>query len=263
MSTVTVVPTVEPSNDPPRIRLDVTDTGAPNLFQTTVVRNDPDGRQVPVRTTDGGPLQLTTSGADRIGLLYDYEPQFGASVTYSTLESPATVSASVSLSSARAMLIHPGVPELSRQITIMEAGARQRASRRGVFYPSGRRYPVVQTGGQRQASEWALTLYVATEQERVDLDTLLDDESVLLLNVPVGSPWGIGAEYVSVGDVTEARVVRYLGEPARAVTLPLTVVERPAGGTQAERSLADLVAFPTLADIAAAYATLFDVAAGP
>jgi hypothetical protein len=73
VSTVTVVATVETATTPQRVRLDVTDVGAPNLFTTTVTRLNPDGRVVPVRTLDGNPLTLTTSGANRIGLLYDYE----------------------------------------------------------------------------------------------------------------------------------------------------------------------------------------------
>jgi hypothetical protein len=89
MSAVTVVATVENSTnpqDPPRVRLNVTDTGTtPSLFAATVTRLDPDGQVVPVRTADGNPLTLLhKSGTTRVGLLYDYEMPYGAPVTYST-----------------------------------------------------------------------------------------------------------------------------------------------------------------------------------
>jgi hypothetical protein len=64
--------------------------------------------------------------------------------------------------------------------------------------------------------------------------------------------------------VTIARTIaRKPTVPERDIQIPYQVVDRPAGGTQAERTLLDLLQFATLADIAAAYATLFDVAAGP
>ncbi|NUR28511.1 MAG: hypothetical protein HOV83_22175, partial [Catenulispora sp.] len=80
--TVTVAPTVELSNVPPRVRLDV--SASAGETSTTVVRNDPDNVQRPVRTSDGAPLTL--SGG--VGLLYDYEVPYATVVTYTTLESP-------------------------------------------------------------------------------------------------------------------------------------------------------------------------------
>jgi hypothetical protein len=127
MSTVTVAPTVELSNVPPRVRLDVTDSGTPNLFATTVMRLDPDGALRPVRTQDGAPLTLGTSGSNRVGLVYDYEAPYGAPVSYSTLESPSTVSNPVTVDESRVWLVHPGVPALSLPITVAEIGERKRS----------------------------------------------------------------------------------------------------------------------------------------
>ena len=263
MSTVTVVPTVELTNVPPRVRLDVTDTGTPNLFATTVNRLDPDGVLRPVRTTDGNPLTLSTSGSDRVGLLYDYEMPYGASVSYSTVESPGTVSAAVTVDESRAWLVHPGVPALSMPITIASIGARTRRAQRGIFYPMGRSTPVVQTDGQRKAAEYSLNIYTATDDDRGRIDALFEDAGVLLLNVPASKGWGITAEYVSVGDMSEARVANFLGYTDRTWELPLVVVDRPSGGSQSQRTLADLLVYPTLADLQAAYPTLADVLAGP
>ena len=263
MSTITVTPTVELDNSPPRVRLDVSDANLPAYRETTVVRLDPSGRSTPVRTTDGNPLTLSASGANQVGLVYDYEAPYGLPVSYSTVEDPATVSAQVTVDEARIWLIHPGVPELSQVITVVQFGARTRAAQRGVFRPMGRKYPVVHTDGQRKAPEFTLTLFTATLTELDALDALCSDMGDLLLNVPAGKGFGIGAEYVSVGDLTESRITRFAGEPGRYWDLPCTVVDRPAGGTQADRTYADLLAYASYADLMAAYDDYQAVLSGP
>ena len=263
MSTVTVTPTVEPSTgaigDPPRVRLDVVDADAPAVESVTVTRLDPDGRIVPVRTFDGNPLDLTGGP----GLIYDYEAPFGAPVRYSSQESPATVSAEVTVDEQRVWLIHPGVPALSMPVNVAEFGKRSRPVARGVHRPMSRRYPVVQTDGRRKAAEAVLELNTFTLSERAAFETLTDDAATLLLNVPAGFGWGVGAEYVDLGDLDEERLIIWAGQPRRLQTLPYLVVDRPVGGSQAERTLADLAEFASLADLALAYESLLDLAAGP
>jgi hypothetical protein len=266
MSTVTVAPTVEASTgpqDPPRIRLGVTDTGTPALTAVTVTRNNPDGTTTPVRTFDGNPLTLTTSGTDRVGLVFDYEAPLGQPVTYSTVENPATVSAPVTLDDPQVWLIHPGVPSLSQPVRVWRIGERVRPVAQGVHRPLGARHPVVRSDGQRKAPAYVLTLATDTEQQRAAIDSLCDDAGVLLLNVPAGKGWGIGAEYVAVGDLTETRDVDYGARQRRFWSLPCTVVDRPVGGSQAERTLLDLLDFPTLDSLRTAYATLDALLAGP
>lgn len=263
MSTVTVVPTVEAGNWPPRVRLDVTDTGSPEVYAATVMRLDPDGRLAPVRTNDGNPLVLTTSGSNRVGLVYDYEMQYGAPVSYSTLESSTVMSSAVAVPEERPWLVHPGVPALSMPLSVAAFGSRTRRSQRGVHWPMSRKHPVVQTDGQRKAPEGVIELNTLTLEEMTQFEALTDDASSLLLNVPAGFGWGVATDYVSVGDIEEARLVEYAGEPRRIHSLPYQVVDRPVGGSQAERTLVDLMDFPTLAAIQASYATLADVLAGP
>lgn len=265
MSTVTVVATVEASNHPPRVRLDVTDTGSsPAHFSTTVTRLDPDGRTVTVRTSDGNPLVLTTSGSSRVGLFYDYEMPYGALVSYSTVESPSVRSVEVSVPETRVWLIHPGVPELSCPVTVASIGDRTRIVQRGVHRPMGRAAPVVQTDGARKSAEYVLSVLTFTDSERADLDDLFSDAGALLLNKPASKTWGAPSEYVSVGDVVEARVARYAGEAMRTWGLPLTVIDRPEGGSQAERTYLDVLAdHPTYASLLTAYATYLDLLAGP
>jgi hypothetical protein len=196
MTTVTVVATVEAANEPPRVRLDITNIGA-DLTQVTVNRLDPNGRLVPVRTQDGNPLGLTTSGLNNVGLIYDYEMHYGALVQYSTTEDPTSSSGEVTVPSERPWLVHPGVPELSQRIVIGDVAARQTKVTRSVLYPMGRATPLVQTDSTRKAAEYQLKLYTATDDERIDLESLLSDGGPLLLNVPAQNSWGMPTEYVS------------------------------------------------------------------
>jgi hypothetical protein len=45
--------------------------------------------------------------------------------------------------------------------------------------------------------------------------------------------------------------------------VPFTVVARPGGGTQSERTLSDLLVYPSITALNAQYATLADLLAGP
>lgn len=260
---LSVTATPEPGNDPPRVRLNVSDTRTTPATAVTVTRINPDGSVTPVRTTDGNPLPLSVSGTSRVGLVYDYEAPFGVAVQYSTTEAPGTLSEQVLLDSETTWIIHPGVPELSRPVTIADLGARSRKVSQSVFYPMGRSAPVVQTDGRRKTPEYTLSLYAPDDASSLWLDALLEDTGVLMLNIPASKNWGIGAEYISVGDVEETRPVRYLGEPSRVWNLQVTVVDRPGGGTQAERTYVDLLVYPTYVALQVAYPTYSDLLAGP
>ena len=265
MSTVTVTPTVEPStgpSDPPRVRLDVTDTGTPAVTSTTVVRLGPDGRTVPVRTDDGGPLAL--SGA--AGLLYDYEAPFGVAVTYSTQESPTVVSAAVTVNEPDVWLIHPGVPEISTpiELRIGSLDEEEWAAPQAVHWPIGRERPIVHTDGARKAPSSSLTVAVESADDLARLRNVLFDSSTLLLNIPAGLGLGVDTDYIAVGSVTNARPSSIGSDPLRAVRLPFQVVDRPVGGSQAERTWADVVVDnATWADVTARYSTWLDLLAGP
>lgn len=256
--TITVTPTAQPSNVPPRVQLNV--SASAGETSTTVTRINPDGTVTTVRTLDGGPLALS-GGA---GLLFDYEMSFGAGVSYSSTQSPATISAQVTVDVASAWLIHPGVPDLSLPVTVGSITDRTRAVQRAVLQPIGREFPWTATDGQRKAAQFSLTVYTADEDGRASLYSLLEDTNVLMLNVPAGKGWGITAEYVSVGEVTEARPFRLMGLSDRMITLPMVVVDRPAGGTASERVWNDVTgAYATWNAVTAAYASWNAVLAGP
>src|SRR5206468_5007303 len=183
MSTVTVVPTVDLTSTPPSVQLAVTDTGTPNLFATTVTRLDPDGVWRNVRTPDGNPLVLTTSGANRVGNLVDYEAPYGAPVTYSTLESPAVLASPVTVAEGDIWLIDPGSPALSVPLTLRPGSLAEEVFtvKQGVFYVMGRANPVIQTDGSRNGSQSSLVATTASLDELNALKALLSGAGVLLL----------------------------------------------------------------------------------
>src|SRR6187549_3309934 len=111
----TLTATPEPSNNPPRVLIQLTYTGQTSA---TIVRNDPDGTTTPVRLAD--PAALDGAGS-WVG--YDYESWFGASTTYTadTLGGSLTSSA-MTLSVPDIWLRHPGVPALSQKIDFQGEG---------------------------------------------------------------------------------------------------------------------------------------------
>jgi chitodextrinase len=266
VGTVTITPTVQPTNVPPAIRLDITDTRSSPAHLLTIVRNNPDGTTAVVRTGDGTPLLMSNSGATTVGLLYDYEAPYQAAVSYSTLEVPSAVSGNVTLNVSVPWLVHPGIPSLSRPIQLLRGSLAQVTYKttRGVFYPLGRTNAVVVTDGARKGGSSTVILRVTTPPDLSALMNLLADASPLLLNLPSTTGYTFPTSYISPSDVTTAPTVTGLAvDPDMAVTIPFDVVDAPIGGNQAERTLADLMSFPSLAVLAGAYPTLLAVLAGP
>jgi len=256
-----LVATPQPLNAPPRVRLDATGlTGA----SVTVMRLDPDGRRRPVRAAE--PVVLT--GGAWSG--YDYEAPFGSAVSY---QAGSARSDSVTLAAEEPWLIHPGIPERSlriagaspaRQGPVFTAGtmaSRLAPSSRALAWASGRRTPIVVSddAGRRAASS-ALLVRTYNLDDLAALDALLADDVPLLLNVPAGRGWGVAWEYVSVGDVTQARSTSWASDPTRVWSVPYDVVERPAGGVQAQWTVADVSAtYATADDLLVTYATVTDL----
>lgn len=260
--TINVVATLEAGNLPPRVRLDVTSVGGGNL-QATPTRLDADGRTVQVRTPDGNPLALTVSGSDRVGLLYDYEASFQTVVQYGTAES-AGVSSPLLVDVGQTWLIHVGIPTLSQPVQFAPGSFVQEAQpvSRGVFYPLGRTTPVVITDGARKAVQSSMTVITETLDELAGMRALLANASTLLLNVPAGLGTGVGTDYIAVGDVTFQRFTDTVIDSYRLVQMPYTVVARPAGGSQSQRTYGNVLnAFATYGDVMAAYTSYADLLA--
>lgn len=259
MSTLSVVATAQSSNVPPRVKVDVTDTGSsPAITQVTVTRTDAAGNTSVVRTNDGNPLVLTTSGSNRVGTVFDYEMPYGVGVTYSTSEQPANKSSAVTVVTDSAWLVHPGVPARSMPVDfrINSFDDEDFDVNVGVFRPMGRANAVVVTDGRRQSGSSSFTVGTETLAELANLRALVADAGVLQLNVPSSLNLGIDTSYVFVMGVTVKRRSSIGTAPQRDVVMPYVTVDAPVGGSQAQYTWADVVAkYATWQDLINANAT--------
>ena len=255
----TLVATPEPANDPPRVLLELTYTGQTSA---TIVRTDPDGSQTPVRLAE--PVALDGSGS---AVLYDYESWFEEDFSYTATTAGGSVSSSsVSLDVSDVWLRHPGIPSLSQQIDFQGEGDPSRPVVQAVLEPLGRAYPIVVSDGRRKSKRGDLTIRTANDTEHVALLALLDDAAPLLLDVPPSLGWGsdLTHQYLTVGDLAQRRrIPDYYPDPNRIWTAPYIVVGRPAGGIQAERTYADVLAeSATYTELLTRYATYTELLTG-
>lgn len=256
MTTLTMAVTVEAAAAglPARAKIVVTDTGTPFITLATVVRLDPSGALVPVRTDNGAPLTLVTSGTTRVGTIYDYETPYGQAVSYSTTQRPGTVSSAVTVNETRATLIHPGVPARSVYITLVKGSFDEEEEdvSAGVFKPIGRRNAVVITDGRRKAPSGEFIVETTTSAERTALRELLADAFPLLLNVPPSLGIDVDTSYVHIGTLRRARPSDVGSSLLRHWKLPFQVVDMPVGGAQSVWTYASVVtAIPTYASLLA------------
>ena len=245
--------TLEPDATPPRVRLDIT-TSATSV---TIWRVAQDGIKTLVRTSDGGPLPVSGGSA----FIYDPEAPYGVPVSYVT--DTGMRSDTVVLDVPDVWLVHPQVPSRSMPIRVSAVSDRTAPANLSVRYPLGRQFPIVASDGRRKAATYTLTLFTADAGELAALTALLDDLSPLLLNVPASRGWvGHGTEYVAVGDLTGSIPGVRVNSSARTWSLPCSVVDRPAGGSQAFVTYGYLYAqLPTYGDWKASgktYGQLFD-----
>lgn len=229
---ITLTATPEPSNAPPRVLIQLTYTGQTSA---TIVRNDPDGTQTPVRLAEPATLDGTGSWVG-----YDYESWFGASTTWTATTGAGSVTSSAAtLSVPDVWLRHPGVPSLSQRVDFQGEGTPVRAAVRAVLQPLGRATPVVVSDGRRKSKAGQITLRTKSDAETDALLALLDDLSQLLLDVPPDKLYGstLRHQYLSLGDLTESRLrPDYYPHPWRIWTSEYNVVGRPAGGIVAQRT---------------------------
>jgi hypothetical protein len=197
----TLVATPDPTNNPPRVLLQITYTGQTSA---TIVRADPDGGTTAVRLAD--PVTLDGSGS---AVLYDYESWFGSSMTYTATTAGGSITSSaVTLDVADIWLRHPGVPSLSQKVDFQGEGSPVRSVNQAVLEPLGRATPIVVSDGQRKSKRGDLTLRTKNDTEHGALLGLLDDVTALLLDVPPGKLFGadLTHQYLAIGDLTQARL---------------------------------------------------------
>lgn len=220
----TLTATLDPDNSRTSVSLSWTSTPVPAT--ATIERIDSSGAITAVR---GAELATLVAGA-WAGL--DYEAPLDEPFTYRATSTArpgeSVTSPQYTLTSAgRTWLKHPGRPFLNTTVEIGQAPDWSRPTTQGVFDVLGRTSPIAVTM-RRSAPRGDLVVNTVADADAAALRALLDDGSPLYLQTPDG--YGVGNVYVSVGDVAEARLTHVGTETARRWTLPLIVVDRPAGG---------------------------------
>lgn len=235
-TTLVMIP--EPSNVPPRVQIQLTYTGQ---TEATIVRNDPDGSQTPVRLAE--PAALDGSGS-WVG--YDYESWFELNFTYTATTAAGSITSDVGYLDVHDIwLRHPGVPSLSQLVDFQGEGTPVRPVTQAVLEPLGRATPIVVSDGQRKSPRGEIKLRTKSDDEHDALLALLDDVTPLLLDVPASLEYGakLQHQYLAISDLTQDRLrPDFYPHPWRLWSAPYIVVGRPAGGIQSQRTYADLLA---------------------
>jgi len=201
----------------------------PAVTGVSVQRKDPEGWTELIRSGATVPL----SGG--FAVIYDYEVPLDVEVSYlvtqvtPTTQTPATASSAVLsiYSNGYTWLKDPGLPSRNMRLTEVE-GIKDltRPARAGVFHIIDRTHPVV-ISARREGRQGEFVFTTTTDQDRLDTILILSRGTVLLLQTPDG--YGMGSIYVHVGDVTESRPGALGTEATRRWTLPIIMVDRPAG----------------------------------
>lgn len=224
----------------------------PAVTQIQIGRIDPTGFTDIIRA---GTVVDLSGGAV---VVYDYEAPLDLPVTYTATQvTPATTtpetarSAEVTLASnTYTWLKDPGLPTRNQRLDEVKGIASlTRPARAGVFHIIDRTHPIV-VSARREGRVGELVFHTATDIQREAMVTLLSRGTVLLLQTPAN--YGFGSAYVHVSDALEERVGILGSEPTRRWTLPITMVDRPAG-------LATLPIWNTWANVASTYATWSDL----
>lgn len=244
--------TADPDNAPPRVLLTV---NAATGTQVTIRRVDQQGNAVTVRAANPAPL---VSGG-WIG--YDYEAPFNQPVTYTAttdVQTASSLSTMVTLTVTQPWLIHPGIPDLSVPLEVANQPTKTRPSGRGLYTVLGRPDAVARSDGQRKSRSFDLQVRTYSAADEDALDDLIDDDSVLLLQITDPRIYRDMYAWVSIGDATQEPLATYR-EGFETWTLPCTEAARPSGLLQAQRTWADVVAgYATWRDVLDAYATWRD-----
>lgn len=293
--TALITATLDPTNLPPRVQLDV--TGSPGVT-VTITRTDPDGGTRPVRTAESAQL---VSGAFTC---YDYESPFdpggNARITYSAQPSGGSAAFTTTVAAlqiTQAWLIHPGVPDLSQPINGTSLSTVTSMSGATLHNVPGRSNPVPVSDGVRKGATFNLLLKTTATagtspifpsssifpdtslfpsgtvfpdgplgpwvSSTAALYDLLADTAPLLLQLVYPYTTAVEYKWINVGQVTEDRRSNDFGDPRRIMTLECAEVDRPAGGIASQRTWADLLAeCSTWRDVLNRYATWHGVLTG-
>ena len=237
-------------------------------YVVSVYRVGTDGASTLVRGSTGL-IDRQVIASDLL-VVEDHEAPFGVPVYYrieiydpdGNLASTRT-SSTVTLTIAdlnTSWLKDPGNPQRNLLVTVEAAPEWQRPIEQAAYVVRGRRNKVI-LSGKRQGLEGDLVIRTRSDDERAALHLLLDSGNVLLWQAIPGM--GVSDMYVSVAQITEARVAKLAQDQWRAWTLPMTEADVPATtgiNGPAGRTWQDVVTeFDTCADLLAVYATCEDL----
>lgn len=193
-----------------------------------------DGTRTPLRGYAGDTDNVMT--VSDLAVLTDYEAPMGVELTYILKTWTTTVNdgwyyrtPAVSLPTREDSGVIIKDPALPARNTISVASTLpdwQRQARQGTYAVRGRARPVV-ISDVRASRAGTLVVTTETTEEATALWWTLETGNVLLLQWP--ADWGLTDMYVSVGDVTEARISTYAGHSDRSWSIALTEVDRPIG----------------------------------
>ncbi|WP_375490220.1 hypothetical protein [uncultured Jatrophihabitans sp.] len=255
--TATVTVTVDPTNAPPRMRLDLAGfTGGATI---SVTRTDSSGNTATVRAFVG----MALSGGGATG--YDYDAPFNVPVTYTaTSDNNVTAtSTAATLVADQPWLYHATIPSLSVPLEEMTRNDRTLATGRGLQRPIGRSTAVPTTDGTRYAATFDLVCRTDGLNDGMNMSNLLGDSSPLLLQLAFPDQLRTTYQWIDAGDVNQHDLIDgYPDDPYVEWTLPCTVIDAPVGTIQAQRTLTNLnTDYPTtLQALSSAFATLRDIA---
>jgi len=220
----------QPDTWPPSVRLTLTNGQA---WPAVRFRRYVGSAMSDVHTTNGQPVPVSGGTAT----LVDYWAPYGEWVTYQAVDAASggllAASQPIQVSADDPWLVHVGFPARSVPL-VLRAGSfqsRTRGTTRTTLRPLGRRLPLVVSGGVRPSHESSMIVQTATSQELSALDTLLADDSVLLLNIPRDTGLLFPTCYVSVGDAEEVRLTDIGEDVERDWRLPFLVTSAPIPGT--------------------------------
>jgi hypothetical protein len=237
-------------------------------YYLTVSRVAADGSSSLVRGSSGLiDHQLITSD---LLVIEDHEAPIGQEIYYlvAVYDAAGAVastrsSTTVSLTLAdvgECWLKDPGNPQRNMKALVAKPPDWQRPIDQTSVVVRGRRNKVV-LSGRRQGLEGDLAIWTRSDAEREALHLLLDSGNTLLWQAAPGM--GVTDMYVSVAQITEARVSGLAQEQWRAWTLPLVEQDMPvttAANGAAGRTWQDILTeFATWQDVLNTYATWEDV----
>lgn len=236
--------------------------------ELTVYRVQPDGTRTLVRGPSGL-IDRQTITSDLM-VIEDHEAALNTPVYYWIEMYPAgsltgstrqTATITVSLDDINeAWLKDPSNPQRNMRVVVAKAPDWTRPVDQSSFVIRGRRNKVV-LSGIRQGLEGDLAILTRSDAERAGLHLLLDSGNTLLWQAVPGM--GVADMYVSVAQITEARLGGLAQDVWRQWTLPLVEADMPvtAGvNGAAGRTWQDVVTeFDTCADLLTTYATCEDL----